>query len=168
MNSIPLHRSWRLNERHYGGFDDPTRDEAELKFGAETLRHCREDFRFCPPVATTGNGRHTVNTTGTVLPRSESMHDATTRCLIYWEHVLVPQVEAGQDVLVVAHGELLRLLTGHLLGMTEDEIIGMPVFPNAVPLVLELRDDFSVSSHHFLEQVKEPIGLARLPALSSG
>jgi 2,3-bisphosphoglycerate-dependent phosphoglycerate mutase len=151
LNRITTFRSWLLNERHFGGLDDLTREEAESRFGQETLRLCREDFRFRPPQST---GKETFYSGGRppngVVPRSESMSDATIRALACWRNVIVPVASTGMTPLVVSHGEILRLLTGHLLGMSEDEIVHTPVFPNATPMVIEFNDDFRVLSHYSL------------------
>ncbi len=151
LSDIETHQSWRLNERHYGGLDDLTRDEAELKYGEETFRLCREDFGFRPPLAT---GKH-VDCFGGGLadepfPNSESMNDVTARCVDYWQNVIVPVVSSGKRAIVVAHGEILRLLMGHLLEASEEEIVCTPVLPNARPCIFDFRDDFSVSAHYLL------------------
>ena len=158
LNSISVNQSWRLNERHFGALDDLTNEEAELRFGQETLRLCREDFRFYPPISGRGQvpyfcEKPPVN----MIPKSESMYDATSRCLVYWQHVIINSVRTGKCALVVAHGDILRLLTGYLLGMKEDEIIHLPVIANAIPLVFDFDNDFRVSAHYYLEEIKNPI-----------
>ena len=151
LTGISTPQSWRLNERHYGGLDDLTREEAELKFGLETLRLCRQDFEFRPPSADKESSqRFGIDLLGSSLPKSESMNDAVGRSLDYWHNVIVPVVASRAAVLVVAHGELLRLLTGFLLQMGEQDIVRSPVLPNATPLVFEFNDDFTVSTRYFL------------------
>jgi 2,3-bisphosphoglycerate-dependent phosphoglycerate mutase len=154
LDSTSIFQSWRLNERHYGALDDLTREEAELKFGKEILRQCRENFRCSPPILVGGKNDHFGGQYS--MPNSESMFDVTARCLLYWNSVIIPAMTAGKSVLVVTHGELLRLLTGSLLEMDEEDIILTPVLPNASPLVFDLREDFSVSNHFFLSEIGDP------------
>lgn len=151
LDNIPVHRSWRLNERHFGALDDLTGEEAELEFGQETVRRCREDFRFYPPISN-GNGAPSSasRVDAAVIAGSESMHDTMTRCVGYWHDAIVPEVRTGKRVLTVAHGDVLRLLTGYLLAMSEEEIVRMPVPANATPMVFDLRDDLSVSGYFSL------------------
>jgi len=164
LGDIPAYQSWELNERHYGAFDDLTREEAELQFGKETMRLCRENFRFCPPVSTTSETLYFgEQPTERPVPKSESMSDATERCLEYWSNAIAPALGAGRRVLVVAHGEILRLLTGRLLEMSEDEIVRAPVVANATPLVFDFGDDFTVADHYCLSQSNE---LSRVPNVS--
>jgi len=163
LGDIPTFKSWRLNERHYGAFDDLTREEAELLFGKETMRLSREDFRFCPPASTRCEPLYFgEQPPAESAPKSESMNDATGRCLEYWQNSVVPAVRDGKRVLVVAHGEILRLLTGHLLGMSEDEIVHAPVLRNATPLILDFTDDFTVSDHRVLTDSTEPTPLIKV------
>ena len=156
LSGIDTQQSWKLNERHYGGLDDLTREEAELKYGQETLRLCREDFEYRPPLSTR---KHVACFGGgpadDTYPNSESMNDAAARCLDYWQNVIVPVVSSGKRAIVVAHGEILRLLTGHLLEASEEEIVHTPVLPNATPFVFHFRDDFSVSAHYLLADSTE-------------
>ncbi len=151
LAGIHLRQSWRLNERHYGGLDDMTKEEAECRFGQEAVRLCRESFRFRPPAAA-----DRVDACSLVrLPDgsdldSESMRDATVRCLHYWMTVLVPSARSGRSILVVAHGEILRLLMGYLLHMTEEEIVRTPVLPNATPVIFDFDGDLTVITHNVL------------------
>jgi len=162
MNDIPVRRSWQLNERHFGALDDLTRAEAEARFGQETLRQCREDFRFPPPGSTLKDTAYSGELPpGGVMPASESMHDATMRCLAYWQDVILPEVSTGKRALVVAHGDILRLLTGCLLGKTEDEIIHASVLPNATPMVFELGEDLRVIGHIPLNEVRDTLQTER-------
>ena len=157
LDDIAIFQSWRLNERHYGAFDDLTREEAELKFGAEILRQCREDFRCCPPVSIDRKRPYFSGLSwGIELPESESLFDVTTRCLLYWNNVIVPALAAGKRVLVVAHGELLRQLTGYLLRKNEDDIFRTPVVQNATPWIFDLERDFSVSRNFLITDVRDP------------
>jgi 2,3-bisphosphoglycerate-dependent phosphoglycerate mutase len=155
MFSVPCQRSWRLNERHYGGFDGLTLEEAQATFGQETIRLCRENFEFRPPVSKETHLGSTNRTSQTsIVPECESMRDASERCQAFWSDVIKPEVSTGSRVLVVAHGEILRLLTGRLIGMSESEIVRAPVIPNATPWVFELGDDLQVCNHRLLTEVK--------------
>lgn len=147
LHDIPVRRSWKLNERHFGALDDLTREEAELEFGQETVQRCQEDFRFYPPVSTAAR-LSAPRTDEAVI--GESMHDAMTRCLAYWNDVIAPAVSDGKRALVVTHGDILRLLTGYLLGMSEQEIIRLPVPDNASPMVFHLDDELAISCHYSL------------------
>lgn len=167
QDDIAVFRSWRLNERHYGAFDDLTREEVELKFGEAILRECKENFYSCPPVSENIRNYQFGGQVGDILlPKSESMDNVTTRCLLYWNSVIAPTLAADKTVLVVAHGELLRLLTGYLLEMGEEEIIRTPVIPNAAPVVFDLRDDFSVAGHYLVTEDKPEPSISGISTLS--
>ncbi len=167
LTGIPLRQSWRLNERHYGGLDDLTTEEAQCRFGQETVRLCREDFAFRPPSSSSGVSVECLPPA--TPPDPESMRDATARCAWYWHGVVVPAVERGARALVVAHGDILRLLCGQLFEMTEDAIVHSPVAPNAAPFILEFNDDFGVAEHYYLSQIDDTVPvlvtapLVRLP-----
>jgi 2,3-bisphosphoglycerate-dependent phosphoglycerate mutase len=96
---------------------------------------------------------------GDEAPDSESMYEATVRCVAYWSGTVIPSIIAGKNVLVVAHGDILRMLTGHLLGMSEADIVRFPVLANATPTVLDLDDDLRVRSRHSLmdTELNEPV-----------
>ncbi len=133
LSGIHLRQSWRLNERHYGGLDDLTKEEAESLFGQEAVRLCRESFHFRPPPAMDRRDAcSSVSIPAGASVESESMQDATLRCLHYWQNVVVPAATSGKSILVVAHGEILRLLTGYLLHLREEEIVRAPIPSNAL------------------------------------
>jgi 2,3-bisphosphoglycerate-dependent phosphoglycerate mutase len=154
LRGIPCRRSWMLNERHYGGLDGLTAEEVELVFGKETLRMSREDFNFSPPkksYAGHPDSRESTASNVKSMPQCESMHEASLRCWQFWTESIMPAVASGNRVLVVAHGEILRLLTGRLLGVSESQIARSPVIPNATPWVFRFGCDFSVQGHQLLE-----------------
>jgi 2,3-bisphosphoglycerate-dependent phosphoglycerate mutase len=154
LRGIPCRRSWMLNERHYGGLDGLTADEVEVAFGKETLRMSREDFNFSPPKKShTDNDSSCGSTARTAdnMPQCESMREASQRCWQFWTEGIMPAVASGDRVLVVAHGEILRLLTGRILGVGESEIPRAPVIPNATPWVFHFGRDFSVQGQEVLK-----------------
>jgi 2,3-bisphosphoglycerate-dependent phosphoglycerate mutase len=154
LQDIPRRRSWMLNERHYGGLDGLTADEVETVFGKEILRMSREDFNFSPPKkphTDNNSGCGSTARTADSMPQCESMREASQRCWRFWTEGIMPAVVSGNRVLVVAHGEILRLLTGRILGASENAIARTPVIPNATPWVFHFGRDFSVQGHELLK-----------------
>jgi 2,3-bisphosphoglycerate-dependent phosphoglycerate mutase len=142
---IPVKRSWRLNERHYGALQGKDKAQTLAEFGEEKFMEWRRSFDVPPPVidpedefAQTHDPRY-VGIDGEI-PGTESLKIVIDRMLPYWENEIVPDLKAGNTVLVAAHGNSLRALVKHLDGISDDDIAALNI-PTGIPLVYELDDD---------------------------
>jgi 2,3-bisphosphoglycerate-dependent phosphoglycerate mutase len=140
---IPVRRSWRLNERHYGALQGKNRVQVRNEFGDEQFTLWRRSYDTPPPPLRddecneSGDPRY-ANLLDTV-PRTECLKDVVERMLPYWYDVIIPDLRQYQVVLVVAHGNSLRALKKHLDGISDEEIVGLNV-PTGIPLRYELDD----------------------------
>jgi 2,3-bisphosphoglycerate-dependent phosphoglycerate mutase len=140
---IPVRRSWRLNERHYGALQGKNRVQVRNEFGDEQFMLWRRSYDTPPPPLRddecneSGDPRY-ANLLDTV-PRTECLKDVVERMLPYWYDVIIPDLRQYQVVLVVAHGNSLRALKKHLDGLSDEEIVGLNV-PTGIPLRYELDD----------------------------
>ncbi|HPU14161.1 MAG TPA: phosphoglyceromutase [Aeromicrobium sp.] len=143
---IPVQRSWRLNERHYGALQGKDKKATLAEFGEEQFMTWRRSYAIAPPeladdseFSQAGDARY-ADLPSELLPRSECLSDVLDRMLPYWYDQIVPDLRAGKTVLVTAHGNSLRALVKHLDGLGEDEIVGLNI-PTGIPLVYELDED---------------------------
>jgi 2,3-bisphosphoglycerate-dependent phosphoglycerate mutase len=140
---LPVTRSWRLNERHYGALHGLNKSACAREFGEEQLRLWRRSYATRPPVA---DGADTIRFDaerryrGVPIPVTESLQDTVARVRVFWEESIRPAVESGSRVLVVAHGTSLRALVKILRDVPEDEIARMEI-PNGVPLVFNVEHE---------------------------
>ena len=152
---IPVHRSWRLNERHYGALQGLDKAQTAAKFGDDQVLVWRRSYATPPPALEPSDERNPrrepryAALTGDELPLTECLHDTVQRFLPFWHERLVPELEAGKRMLVAAHGNSLRALVKYLDGMSDDEIIGLNI-PTGVPLVYRLDDDLNPISSEYL------------------
>ncbi|MFK4730859.1 phosphoglyceromutase [Agromyces mediolanus] len=144
---IPVRRSWRLNERHYGALQGLDKAETLEKYGPEQFQLWRRSFDVPPPVladdaeySQVGDPRY-AELSDAELPRTECLKDVIARMLPYWEHDIIPDLAAGKTVLVTAHGNSLRALVKHLDGISDADIAELNI-PTGIPLVYELDDEF--------------------------
>jgi 2,3-bisphosphoglycerate-dependent phosphoglycerate mutase len=157
---IPVHRSWRLNERHYGALQGLNKAETAQKYGDEQVLQWRRSYDIPPPVLEKGDNRypgHDPRYTGLrddELPLTESLKDTVNRFLPYWHEVISPSVKSGKRVLIAAHGNSLRALVKYLDNMTEEDIIKLNI-PTGIPLVYELDDDLKPIGHYYLGDPEE-------------
>ena len=139
---IPVEKSWRLNERHYGGLQGLNKAETAKKHGEEQVLVWRRSYDIPPPELTEDDERHPkhdlryAHLPTDVLPKTESLKLTVDRVLPYWYDRICPQVLDGKSVIVVAHGNSLRAIVKHLTQMSEKDIIAYNI-PTAVPLVFE-------------------------------
>jgi 2,3-bisphosphoglycerate-dependent phosphoglycerate mutase len=141
---IPVSRSWRLNERHYGALQGKDKAQTLAEFGQEQFMLWRRSFDVPPPpidddseFSQAGDVRYAG--LGDEMPRTECLKDVVHRLLPYWEDVIVADLRAGQTVLVAAHGNSLRALVKHLDGMSEEAVVGLNI-PTGIPLVYRLDE----------------------------
>ncbi len=152
---IPVHRSWRLNERHYGALQGLNKAETAAKHGATQVKIWRRSYAMRPPALAADDDRHPRNDSRYValsedeLPLSECLKDTVARFLPYWEDTVAPAVRRGDQVLISAHGNSLRALVKHLDGVGDEEIVGLNI-PTGIPLVYELKDDLTPLRHFYL------------------
>jgi 2,3-bisphosphoglycerate-dependent phosphoglycerate mutase len=144
---IPVRRSWRLNERHYGALQGKNKAQTREQFGEEQFMKWRRSYDEPPPpladddpLSQVGDPRY-AGLPSELIPRTECLADVVDRMLPYWYDMIVPDLDAGFTVLVAAHGNSLRALVKHLDQMGDEEVVGLNI-PTGIPLVYELDDDF--------------------------
>src|SRR3954470_1987191 len=142
---IPVHKSWRLNERHYGALQGLDKADTRAKYGDDQFMLWRRSFDVPPPALDDDDERHPRfdvryrDLPPEVLPATECLKDVIVRALPYWQDAIVPDLRRGATVLVAAHGNSLRALIKHLEHVGDAEIVGLNV-PTGFPRVYELRD----------------------------
>ena len=143
---IPVDRSWRLNERHYGALQGKDKTQVRDEFGDEQFMTWRRSYDIAPPVLSDDDEFSQAHDEryaelGDVMPRTECLKDVLDRMLPYWEGAIKPDLEMGKTVLVTAHGNSLRALVKHLDGISDEDIAGVNI-PTGIPLVYELDENF--------------------------
>jgi 2,3-bisphosphoglycerate-dependent phosphoglycerate mutase len=152
---IPVHRSWRLNERHYGSLQGLDKAEMTARHGEAQVKVWRRSYDVPPPPMPASDPGHPARdrryrgVDPKLLPSTESLKTTLERVLPYWNQSIVPQLQAGQSVLVAAHGNSLRALYKHLNNVPEDEITELNI-PTAIPLRFELDAGLKVKSFGYL------------------
>ena len=152
---IPIHHSWRLNERHYGALQGLNKAETASKYGDAQVKIWRRSYADPPPALTLdddrypGRDRRYAGLSPSELPLTESLKDTVARFLPYWHATIVPDLQAGRRVLIAAHGNSLRALVKHLDGVPEADIVELNI-PTGVPLVYELDRDLRPLKHYYL------------------
>jgi 2,3-bisphosphoglycerate-dependent phosphoglycerate mutase len=152
---IPVHRNWRLNERHYGALQGLNKTETVEKHGMEQVKIWRRSYDVPPPPLSLedpyypGRDPRYAQVPPAELPRSECLKDVVNRFLPYWHDTLAPAIQAGQRVIIAAHGNSLRALVKYLDQVPDDEIVSLNI-PTGIPLVYELNDDLTPIKHHYL------------------
>jgi 2,3-bisphosphoglycerate-dependent phosphoglycerate mutase len=145
---LPVRRSWRLNERHYGALQGKNKAQTREEFGEEQFMLWRRSYDTPPPKLADDDPLSQVHDPRyahlpfELVPRTECLKDVVARMLPYWYDAIVPDLSAGHTVLVAEHGNSLRALVKHLDGISDDEIAGLNI-PTGIPLVYELNDDFT-------------------------
>ena len=143
---IPVRRSWRLNERHYGDLQGRNKKETAEQYGADQVKIWRRSYDAPPPPLAVDDPRWGYDARyaaldRNVLPRAECLKDVLDRMLPWWYDAIVPDLRAGAAVLVAAHGNSLRALIKHLDGMTPEQVVELNL-PTGEPVVYELDDGF--------------------------
>jgi len=167
---IPVRRSWRLNERHYGALQGKDKAQTLAEFGEEQFMTWRRSFDVPPPpladgeeYSQAGDERY-ADIPDAELPRTESLKLVIDRLLPYWEGDIVPSLAAGRTVLVAAHGNSLRALVKHLDGIGDEAIAELNI-PTGIPLVYELDDSFKpVRPGEYLDPEAAAAGAAAVAA----
>jgi 2,3-bisphosphoglycerate-dependent phosphoglycerate mutase len=149
---IPVEKSWRLNERHYGALQGLNKAETAAKFGEAQVLAWRRSYDTPPPALEPADPRNAARDpryTGVAVPLTECLKDTVARVLPYWEGTVGPAVRAGKRVLVAAHGNSLRALVKHLDAIPDADIVGLNI-PTGVPLVYELDAALKPLRHYYL------------------
>jgi len=157
---IPVHRSWRLNERHYGELQGLYKAKLAVEKGEEQVMIWRRSYDIPPPPLKTTDPRYPGNDPkykdleSKDIPLTECLKDTVERFLPYWHDTIAPIVKSGKKVLISAHGNSLRSLVKYLDDMSEEEIIDLDI-PTGIPLVYELEDDLKPIQHYYLGDPEE-------------
>jgi 2,3-bisphosphoglycerate-dependent phosphoglycerate mutase len=152
---IPVHRDWRLNERHYGALQGLNKADTAKEFGEAQVKKWRRSFDIRPPPLAEDDSRHARydlryrELRQEEIPATECLQDTLVRVLSYWHEHLAPAVCAGSRVLIVAHGNSLRALVKYLDQVSDADIVGLDI-PTGVPLVYELNQELKPIRHYYL------------------
>ncbi|MFO7692912.1 MAG: 2,3-diphosphoglycerate-dependent phosphoglycerate mutase [Vicinamibacterales bacterium] len=152
---IPVHNTWRLNERHYGALQGLNKSETAAKHGMEQTNIWRRSYDVPPPALTPDDPRHPsrdsryADLAPADLPLTECLKDTVARFLPYWHETVAPAVRSGQRVLIVAHGNSLRALVKYLDNIPDADIVGLNI-PTGIPLVYELTDELKPTRSYYL------------------
>jgi len=159
---IPVHRSWRLNERHYGALQGLNKAETAAKFGEDQVKIWRRSYDIPPPALAQDDERYPGRDpryrtlTPQELPLTECLKDTVARFLPLWHETISPAIRQGQKVLIAAHGNSLRALVKYLDNISEQEIVELNI-PTGMPLVYELDEQLKPLNRYYLgdpEKVK--------------
>lgn len=151
---LPVEKSWRLNERHYGGLTGLDKAETAAKHGDAQVKVWRRSFDVPPPPLEPGSPYDLSSDrryAGIKVPATESLKDTIARVLPYWEERIAPELKAGRRVLISAHGNSLRALVKHLSNIPDDEITGLEI-PTGQPIVYELATDLTATDRYYLSE----------------
>lgn len=152
---VPVHRSWRLNERHYGALQGLNKAETAEQHGIEQTQVWRRSYDTPPPPLRADDERYPghdpryASLSSDQLPLTECLKDTVDRFLPYWHETIAPAIKGGQRVLIAAHGNSLRALVKHLDGISDEDIVGVNI-PTGVPLLYELDNDLKPLRREYL------------------
>ena len=152
---LPVVKTWKLNERHYGALQGLNKAETAEKYGEDQVKIWRRSFDIKPPALDPDDERSATkqamyrDVDPALLPANESLETTIERAVPFFEEVIKKDMEEGKRVIIAAHGNSLRALVKYFDNLTPEEIIGVNI-PTAVPLVYEFDDDFKVIRHYYL------------------
>lgn len=152
---VPVQRSWRLNERHYGALQGLNKAESATRFGEQVVHLWRRSYGVRPPALSRddsrypGRDRRYEGLTESDIPLAESLQDTVRRFLPYWREAIAPTIAQGRRVLIVAHGNSLRALVKYLDDLSDEAIIDLNI-PTGIPLVYELDQTLEPLRHFYL------------------
>jgi 2,3-bisphosphoglycerate-dependent phosphoglycerate mutase len=157
---IPVHRSWRLNERHYGGLQGLNKAETAAQYGDDQVLVWRRSYDTPPPDLETSDPRYPGNDPRYQdldpkdLPLTECLKDTVARFVPYWEETIAPVVASGKRVIIAAHGNSLRALVKYLDNISDDDIVGLNI-PTGMPLIYELDDNLKPLKNYYIGDPEE-------------
>lgn len=151
---VPLEKTWVLNERHYGALQGMDKKEVMQNYGEEQVQQWRRGFEVRPPELSKSDPRHPMydvrySELGDRLPNTESLHDTLDRVLEYWESTIRPNIEAGKQVMICAHGNSLRALMKYIENISDEDIAKVNM-PTGIPLVYELDETMHAQKRYYL------------------
>ena len=152
---LPVQKSWRLNERHYGALQGLNKGETAQKFGDKQVLVWRRSYDAPPPALEAGDprcergDRRYADLDPAQVPLTECLKDTVARVLPFWNDTMAPAIRSGQRILVAAHGNSIRALVKYLDNISDGDIVGLNI-PNGIPLVYELDDDLQPIRHYYL------------------
>ncbi|HZQ07410.1 MAG TPA: 2,3-diphosphoglycerate-dependent phosphoglycerate mutase [Anaerolineae bacterium] len=152
---LPTHKSWRLNERHYGALQGLNKAEMAQKFGEDQVLIWRRSYDVRPPALERddprfpGHDRRYADLDPRTLPTTECLKDTVERFLPYWQDAIVPALKDNKRVIIAAHGNSLRALVKYLDNISDEEIVHLNI-PTGIPLVYALDDDLKPIQHYYL------------------
>jgi 2,3-bisphosphoglycerate-dependent phosphoglycerate mutase len=155
LSYLPVNRSWRLNERHYGALQGLDKKKTATEHGAEQVLLWRRSYDVPPPALDENDERHPrhdrrySNLAPDLIPATEALKNVVERMLPYWHDNIVPDLRMGRLPIVVAHGNSIRALVKHLDGISEEEIVGLNI-PTGIPLLYDLGDDMTPLQSRYL------------------
>lgn len=155
---LPVQKTWRLNERHYGALEGLDKQEIASRYGHEQFHVWRRSYATPPPALDRDDTRHPsrdrryADMDAALLPATESLEDTFRRVLPYWQNVIAPRVAQGKAVLISSHGNTLRALVKHF-DQISDKAVETLEIPTGRPLIYEFAADASVIEHYYLEHV---------------
>ncbi len=152
---LPVVKSWRLNERHYGGLQGLNKADMAKQYGDEQVLVWRRSYDTPPPAleptdprSERGDRRY-AGLAPEQIPLTECLKDTVARVIPFWNDTIAPSIRSGQRVVIAAHGNSIRALVKYLDGIADDAIVGVNI-PNGIPLVYELDDDLKPIRHYYL------------------
>jgi 2,3-bisphosphoglycerate-dependent phosphoglycerate mutase len=157
---IPVVRSWRLNERHYGALQGLNKSETATKFGQEQVKIWRRSYDVRPPELKKTDERYPgkelryQNLKENELPLTECLKDTVNRFLPFWHNEIVPAIKKGKKVLIAAHGNSLRAMVKYLDTVPDEEIVKLNI-PTGIPLIYELDNNLNPLTHYYLGNEEE-------------
>ncbi|OQW44791.1 MAG: phosphoglyceromutase [Proteobacteria bacterium SG_bin6] len=149
---LPVEKDWRLNERHYGGLTGLNKAETAARHGDDQVKIWRRSFDVPPPAMEPGSPYDLAadrRYAGIAVPATESLKDTIARVLPYWEARIAPALQAGERVLISAHGNSLRALVKHLSGISDEEITSLEI-PTGQPIVYQLDAELKALDRYYL------------------
>lgn len=142
---LPVEKTWRLNERHYGALVGKNKDEMKAEFGAEQVKRWRRGYYQLPPLVERNDfDRRYANLDQSLIPKGESLALTTARVLPLWQDWLAPLLLQGKNILVVGHGNSLRALVKYLEDISPEQVDQIEI-PNATPVLYEFTEDLQIS-----------------------
>jgi len=157
LNWLPVEKDWRLNERHYGALTGGDKAEAAAKFGEGQVRTWRRSYDVAPPPLPPGaafdfsKDRRYAGVPN--LPATESLKTTLERVLPYWNEVIAPDIRAGKNLIIAAHGNSLRAIVKHLFAVSDEAIIGVEM-PTGNPLLIELNAALKPDAARYLDEAR--------------
>lgn len=169
---IPVERSWRLNERHYGALQGLNKAETAAKYGEEQVKIWRRSYDVPPPPLDAADERYPgrdpryAGLTAEQLPLGECLADTVARVVPFWEDVIAADIKAGKRLIIAAHGNSIRALVKYLDEVPDEEIVELNI-PTGIPLVYELDENLKPIRHYYLGDA-ESIAAAQAAVAAQG